>query len=115
MLKKLPKFSPIEASTFSPYDINNVDSDLVISERNFFFENNNAKIYTALGLGLAAAITLIIIIFFCYKISHRNRVHQNDSKTQSVLNHNNWNNSIPKISSFKNSCNNQEAITRHLF
>ena len=33
ILLKLPKFEQPELSTFSPYDINVVDSDLVIKER----------------------------------------------------------------------------------
>lgn len=114
-MKKLPKFDPVEASTFSPYDINNVDSDLVISERNFFTETNNTKIYTALGLGLAASITLIILIFFCYKMSQQNRVnHDIIIKNISGLISNNYGNSNSKITKCEDDYN-REVTTRHLF
>lgn len=116
-MKKLPKFDPVEASTFSPYDINDVDSDLVISERNAVAETYNTRFYTALGIGLAGAITVMILLFFCYKMSEQNRTDQTViPKNQSELHFNNSNTTISKIAeAVENEYNHRELTTRHVF
>ena len=55
--------------TFSPYDINQVDSDLVIRDPS---HESNMKMYTAIVLGLIAAITLAVVAGFCFYLK-RNR------------------------------------------
>lgn len=59
LLKKLPKFEPVEMTTFAPYDINEIDSDLVV--QNSESSQQDTRLYVAIALGLVAAATLAII------------------------------------------------------
>jgi hypothetical protein len=57
-------------TTFSPYDINRVDSELVIRDPE---KDSAARLYTAIALGLIAAATLSVLTGFCmYLRSNRN-------------------------------------------
>ncbi|CAK5126732.1 unnamed protein product [Meloidogyne enterolobii] len=67
ILLKLPKFEQPELSTFSPYDINVVDSDLVIKERKE--EEDRARFWrfiAAISLGLAGVLTLGVLSAFLW-------------------------------------------------
>ncbi|KAF7640183.1 hypothetical protein Mgra_00000009 [Meloidogyne graminicola] len=67
ILLKLPKFEQPELSTFSPYDINIVDSDLVIKEKKE--EEDRAKFWrycAAISLGLAGVLTFGVISIFLW-------------------------------------------------
>ncbi|KAL7077148.1 hypothetical protein ACQ4LE_003602 [Meloidogyne hapla] len=67
ILLKLPKFEQPELSTFSPYDINVVDSDLVIKERKD--EEDRARFWrfiAAISLGLAGVLTLGVLSAFLW-------------------------------------------------
>lgn len=63
ILKKLPKFEQVSLTTFAPYDINEVDSDLVV--RNSESNQQDIRLYVAIALGLVSAATLAILIGFC--------------------------------------------------
>lgn len=87
ILRKLPKFNQTEdRQTFSPYDINAVDSDLVVknSEPNQvsllictvavdLFAFQGLRVYIAIALGLVSTVTLTILVGFCIYV-RRQRV-----------------------------------------
>ncbi|KAH7723451.1 leucine Rich Repeat family protein [Aphelenchoides avenae] len=62
LLGKLPKFEQPALPTFSPYDINNIGSELVIKESDEIYKT---RLYTAVALGLVGAVTLAILAIFC--------------------------------------------------
>lgn len=63
ILKKLPHFDqPADLQTFPPYDINDVDSDLVVKNAE---ANSEMRLYIAIALGLVSTVTLAILIAFC--------------------------------------------------
>jgi len=63
ILKKLPTFprSP-DLQTFSPYDINDMDADLVVQHKQ---DTQDLRLYIAIVLGIVSVITLAILILFC--------------------------------------------------
>uniref|UniRef100_A0A914HNJ3 LRRCT domain-containing protein n=1 Tax=Globodera rostochiensis TaxID=31243 RepID=A0A914HNJ3_GLORO len=72
ILKKLPTFENPPMSTFSPYDINKIDSDLVVQQRNEDEKNERYwRIFAACALGLAGAVTLGVLsaFFWCLRRS----------------------------------------------
>ncbi|KAL3120760.1 hypothetical protein niasHT_008052 [Heterodera trifolii] len=68
IMKKLPTFEHPPMSTFSPYDINKVDADLVVQQRNEEEANHRFwRIFAASALALAGAVTLgVLSAFFWY-------------------------------------------------
>lgn len=69
ILKKLPKFEHTgEQNTFSPYDINEVDSDLVVKNSS---SNDQMRLYIAIALGLVSTVTLTILIAFCIYVRNQ--------------------------------------------
>lgn len=62
LLGKLPKFEQPALPTFSPYDINNIGSELIIKESDEIYKT---RLYTAVALGLVGAATLAILAIFC--------------------------------------------------
>jgi hypothetical protein len=66
-LKKLPHFEhPENVSTFSPYDINAVDSELVVKRRKAAEKARFWRTCAAVALGLASAVTLGVLSAFCW-------------------------------------------------
>ncbi|KAI1726862.1 leucine rich repeat domain-containing protein [Ditylenchus destructor] len=68
ILEKLPKFEHAVGTTFRPYDLTEVEGETVIQST----ELDYVRLYTALGLGLVGAVTLVILGLFCYYVK-RNR------------------------------------------
>ncbi|KAI6241309.1 Leucine Rich repeat-containing domain protein [Aphelenchoides fujianensis] len=65
ILKKLPKFDTVELTTFAPYDINQVDSDLVVKNE---AQIKDMRMYVAIALGLVSVTSLTILVGFCFYI-----------------------------------------------
>ena len=61
IMRNLPKFEQPTMSTFSPYDINSVDSELVVKQRKSEETARFWRLCAAIGLGLAGAITLGVL------------------------------------------------------
>jgi len=69
ILKKLPRFEqPPNLSTFSPYDINAVDSELVTDKKKSAEQARFWRTCTAVALGLAGAVTLGVLSAFCWLV-----------------------------------------------
>ena len=71
VLDKLPYFPKFELTTFSPYDINRVDSELVVQDQN---KASNVKLYTSIALGLIATITIVALTGFCVYMRYNNDI-----------------------------------------
>lgn len=66
ILAKLPTFEQPTLVTFSPYDINTVDADLVVKEKKSQDQARFWRLCAAVALGLAGAITLGVLSAFCW-------------------------------------------------
>lgn len=64
ILKNLPVFERPEVPTFSPYDINEVSSDLTLAEKQAN-KQNRFQYYTAVLLGLIGAISIAVLSLLC--------------------------------------------------
>ncbi|MFH4974123.1 hypothetical protein AB6A40_000832 [Gnathostoma spinigerum] len=64
ILKNLPKFERPEVSTFSPYDINHVNSD-VMAEEEKKEQIRQVQFMTAIILGLVGAVSLAVLSLLC--------------------------------------------------
>ncbi|CAI5438473.1 unnamed protein product [Caenorhabditis angaria] len=66
ILKKLPVFERPELSTFTPYDINSLTSEMVLQKQKEE-RHKKIRIITIISLGCVGVLTFIILIFFvCY-------------------------------------------------
>ncbi|CAB03182.1 Leucine-rich repeat-containing protein egg-6 [Caenorhabditis elegans] len=63
ILEKLPVFVRPELSTFVPYDINELTSEMVL-EQEQNERHRNIRIITAIALAFVGAVTVVVIIFF---------------------------------------------------
>uniref|UniRef100_A0A7E4WCZ6 LRRCT domain-containing protein n=1 Tax=Panagrellus redivivus TaxID=6233 RepID=A0A7E4WCZ6_PANRE len=87
ILSKLPRFEPaLLPVTFTPYDINQVDSDLVIKSEKSTFTASQLRLYTAIAIAFFAAISAVILALFCWHL-RRDRVAGSgrDSQTAPVV------------------------------
>uniref|UniRef100_A0A1I7THR6 LRRCT domain-containing protein n=1 Tax=Caenorhabditis tropicalis TaxID=1561998 RepID=A0A1I7THR6_9PELO len=63
ILEKLPVFVRPELSTFVPYDINELTSEMVL-EQEQNERHRNIRIITAISLAFVGAVTICVLIFF---------------------------------------------------
>uniref|UniRef100_A0AC34R118 Uncharacterized protein n=1 Tax=Panagrolaimus sp. JU765 TaxID=591449 RepID=A0AC34R118_9BILA len=67
ILSKLPSFEPAAFdTTFPPYDINKVDSDLVVKNESSLLSDGNVRLYTAIALGLFGTVSTGILGLYCF-------------------------------------------------
>jgi len=76
LLKELPKVSNATEPTNTPYDINDMDSDLVVQHKQ---DTQDLRLYIAAVLGIVSVFTLTILILFCiYVRKQKNLEHKKD-------------------------------------
>ncbi|CAI5439871.1 unnamed protein product [Caenorhabditis angaria] len=63
LLSKLPVFARPELSTFVPYDINSLTSEMVL-EKQRDEQHKKIRIITAISLSFIAVITICVLAFF---------------------------------------------------
>ncbi|CAI2322844.1 unnamed protein product [Caenorhabditis sp. 36 PRJEB53466] len=63
ILEKLPVFVRPELSTFVPYDINELTSEMVL-EKEVNERHRNIRLVTAIALAFVGAVTVFVLIFF---------------------------------------------------
>lgn len=64
ILKSLPTFERPDLPTFSPYDINEVNSDLTLAEKEAE-KQHRVQYYTAVLLGLVGAVSVAVLSLLC--------------------------------------------------
>lgn len=70
MIRQLPNIEPEDLSTFSPYDINKVDAELVNkgdmdTRIKASTAAQRARILTGIVISLMALATIFVLVFFC--------------------------------------------------
>lgn len=63
ILRKLPVFARPELSTFVPYDINELTSEVIL-EKEVNERHRNIRLITAIALAFVGAVTVFVLIFF---------------------------------------------------
>ncbi|CAB3408827.1 unnamed protein product [Caenorhabditis bovis] len=63
ILEKLPVFARPELSTFVPYDINELTSEMIL-EKEVQERHRKIRIITAIALAFVGAVTIVVLIFF---------------------------------------------------
>uniref|UniRef100_A0A0K0EI48 LRRCT domain-containing protein n=1 Tax=Strongyloides stercoralis TaxID=6248 RepID=A0A0K0EI48_STRER len=93
IVKKLPKFErneSINSVTFSPYDLNKIQFDLIeeIERNHLQSKNNHLQQYGFIGLSILSTLTVIILIIIVIRMKIRNNEDNNvlvfDSKRQNT-------------------------------
>ncbi|CAI4225304.1 unnamed protein product [Auanema sp. JU1783] len=85
ILSKLPKFEKPVLATFSPYDINQISSEMIHEEEEAL-KAAKIRTYTAIALGLVGTLTIIVLGFFVIylKKQRQSKVSSNQTFTHNA-------------------------------
>uniref|UniRef100_A0A8R1HQ59 LRRCT domain-containing protein n=1 Tax=Caenorhabditis japonica TaxID=281687 RepID=A0A8R1HQ59_CAEJA len=84
ILEKLPVFVRPELSTFVPYDINELTSEMIL-EREVNERHKNIRLITAIALALVGVVTVFVLIFFVNYTKKQRIVRASSSYVSSPL------------------------------
>ncbi|CAD6195496.1 unnamed protein product [Caenorhabditis auriculariae] len=76
IIDKLPVFARPELSTFVPYDINELTSEMIL-EKEVEERHRRIRLYTAIALGLIGAVTIVVVAFFVNYVKKQRKLKKN--------------------------------------